>query len=148
MTAHAVATIRVFLSHALFPRALSLTIQLPCFFFAYIIVIVNSNEIESTENTDEIIDQTIRELCLILKKSDDENFIYEFFKCLFTPPELKDFANRWLLVKELDKGTTQREIAKKYGMSLCKITRGSRELAKTDSAFRKLLDIQKSQEGR
>ncbi len=146
MTAHAVATIRVFLSHALFPRALSLTIQLPCFFFAYIIVLVNSNE--TKENNDEVIDQTIRELCRILKKSDDENFIYDFFKCLFTPPELKDFANRWLLVKELDKGTTQREIAKKYGMSLCKITRGSRELAKADSAFRKLLDIQKAQEDR
>ena len=111
MTAHAVATIRVFLPHALFPRALSLTIQLPCFFFAYIIVLVNSNE--TKENNDEVIDQTIRELCRILKKSDDENFIYDFFKCLFTPPELKDFANRWLLVKELDKGTTQREIAKK-----------------------------------
>ena len=92
MTAHAVATIRVFLSHALFPRALSLTIQLPCFFFAYIIVLVNSNE--TKENNDEVIDQTIRELCRILKKSDDENFIYDFFKCLFTPPELKDFANR------------------------------------------------------
>ena len=136
----------IFLSHALFPRALSLTIQLPCFFFAYIIVLVNSNE--TKENNDEVIDQTIRELCRILKKSDDENFIYDFFKCLFTPPALKDFANRCLLVKELDKGTTQREIAKKYGMSLCKITRGSRELAKADSAFRKLLDIQKAQEGR
>ena len=110
---------------------------------------MNSNEIsEEKENNSEVIDQTIRELCGILKKAETEDFIYDFFKCLFTPPELKDFANRWLLVKELDKGTTQREIAKKYGMSLCKITRGSRELAKTDSAFRKLLDIQKSQEGR
>ncbi len=127
----------------------------PCFrwgphlvflYIGYIIVLVNSNE--TKENNDEVIDQTIRELCRILKKSDDENFIYDFFKCLFTPPELKDFANRWLLVKELDKGTTQREIAKKYGMSLCKITRGSRELAKADSAFRKLLDIQKAQEDR
>ena len=104
---------------------------------------MNSNEIE-TENTDEIIDQTIKELCHILKQSGDEQFIYEFFKCLFTPPELKDFANRWLLVKELDKGTTQREIAKKFGMSLCKITRGSKELAKEGSAFRKILDFQQA----
>jgi TrpR family trp operon transcriptional repressor len=105
---------------------------------------VNSNEIEK-ENTEEVIDATVKELCHILKQAEDEKFIYDFFKCLFTPPELKDFANRWLLVKELDKGTTQREIAKKYGMSLCKITRGSRELAKDNSAFRKLLDFQKSQ---
>ena len=99
---------------------------------------------EEKQNNDEVIDQTIRELCGILKKAENEQFIYEFFKCLFTPPELKDFANRWLLVKELDKGTTQREIAKKFGMSLCKITRGSRELAKENSAFRKILDFQKS----
>lgn len=105
---------------------------------------MNSNEVEK-ENTDEVIDETVKELCHILKQAEDEQFIYEFFKCLFTPPELKDFANRWLLVKELDKGTTQREIAKKFGMSLCKITRGSKELAKEGSAFRKLLDIQKAQ---
>ena len=106
---------------------------------------VNSNEIsEEKENNSEVIDQTIRELCGILKKAETEDFIYDFFKCPFTPPELKDFANRWLLVKELDKGTTQREIARKFGMSLCKITRGSRELAKEGSAFRKILDFQKA----
>ena len=105
---------------------------------------MNSNEVEK-ENTDEVIDQTVRELCHILKQAEDEQFIYEFFKCLFTPPELKDFANRWLLVKELDKGTTQREIANKFSMSLCKITRGSRELNKEDSAFRKMLELLKNQ---
>ena len=53
---------------------------------------------------------------------------------------MNDFAKRWLLVREIDKGTTQRDIAKKFHISLCKITRGSRELKKEDSAFRKLLD--------
>ena len=57
--------------------------------------------------------------------------------------ELKDFANRWHLVKELDAGTTQREIAKKYGMSLCNITRGSREIKKENSAFKKFLELSK-----
>ena len=110
-------------------------------------VLVDSNNINDEnlhENSDAVIEETILELCRILKKADDEKFIYEFFKCLFTPPELKDFANRWLLVKELDRGTTQREIAKKFGMSLCKITRGSKELAKDGSAFRKILDFQQS----
>ena len=105
----------------------------------------NKNESKESEvNNEAVVEQTIRELCYILKKSEDENFIYDFFNCLFTPPELKDFANRWILVKELDKGTTQREIARKYGMSLCKITRGSRELAKAESAFRKILNFQKA----
>ena len=53
-------------------------------------------------------------------------------------------ASRWLLVKEIDKGTTQREIAKAFSMSLCKITRGSRELQKSDSAFRKMLEMSKN----
>ena len=46
--------------------------------------------------------------------------------------------------KEIDAGVTQREIAKKYNMSLCKITRGSKELRKENSAFRKMLDIAES----
>ena len=93
---------------------------------------------------EELVDESIRELCKLILKSNDEEFIYNFFVCMFTKPELKDIASRWLLVKEIDKGTTQREIAKKYGMSLCKITRGSRELHKDDSAFRKMLEMSKN----
>lgn len=93
---------------------------------------------------EEKVNETIKELCSLIKKSNDEVFLYDFFTCLFTKPELKDIANRWLLVKEIDEGTTQREIAKKYNLSLCKITRGSKELNKTDSAFRKMLEMLKN----
>jgi len=107
---------------------------------------MNNNEnCAEKDNSKELVDSTIKELCHLLKKADDEDFIYEFFNCLFTAPELKDFANRWLLVKEIDKGSTQRDIAKKFGMSLCKITRGSKELAKEDSAFRKMLNLLQSE---
>ena len=88
-------------------------------------------------------ENSIKELCHILSEIKDENLIYDLFGCLFTKPELKDFSKRWSLVKELDAGTTQREIAKKYNMSLCNITRGSKELKKENSAFRKILDIYK-----
>ncbi|MDR2143572.1 MAG: trp operon repressor, partial [Treponema sp.] len=37
-------------------------------------------------------------------------------------------------------GMPQREIAKSLEVSLCKITRGSRELKKSGSAFRRILD--------
>jgi TrpR family trp operon transcriptional repressor len=57
---------------------------------------------------------------------------------------MNDFAKRWLLVQEIDKGTIQRDIAKKFHISLCKITRGSKELKKDSSAFRKLLDLASS----
>jgi TrpR family trp operon transcriptional repressor len=35
---------------------------------------------------------------------------------------------------------SQRKIAEELGMSLCKITRGSKELQKRDSAFKTVLD--------
>ena len=100
---------------------------------------------ENSEVLDEVITATMKELSHILATS-DEQMIYDFLGCLFTPAERRDMANRWLLVKEIDKGTTQREIAKKFGMSLCKITRGSKELSKPDSAFRKILENQKKQD--
>jgi len=102
----------------------------------------NNNETEVNEaQNPEYVDETIRELCHLIKMADSEEFTYEFFVNLFTAPERKDFANRWLLVKEIDKGTTQREIAKKFNMSLCKITRGSKILHEPDSAFRKMLNM-------
>ena len=112
--------------------------------FSWYTVSMNNNETKKGISEEEIA-STIKELCHLIKKSDDEAFIYEFFNCLFTKPELKDIANRWLLVKEIDAGTTQREIANKFSMSLCKITRGSRELNKEDSAFRKMLELLKNQ---
>ncbi len=95
----------------------------------------------SNPESAEILDQNFRELCSLLADVHDEQFIYDFFGCLFTPAERKDFADRWLLVKELNAGTVQREIARKFNISLCKITRGSREFQKKDSAFRKMLEL-------
>lgn len=97
--------------------------------------------ISENELTSKDLENALREMCNLLSKNNDSSFIYDFFGCLFTPAELEDFAKRWLLVREIDKGTTQREIAKKFHISLCKITRGSRELKKNDSAFRKLLNF-------
>ncbi|MCQ2981286.1 MAG: trp operon repressor [Treponemataceae bacterium] len=98
---------------------------------------------EITEEMKVRADKGFSELCSLIADIDDEEFVESFFRCLFTPAEVYDFANRWLLVKEIDKGTTQREIAQSFGMSLCKITRGSRELKKPDSAFRKMVDFSK-----
>lgn len=102
----------------------------------------NEEKLETKEPSAEIFEQTKDELCRIIT-SNDEQLVKDFCECLFTPAEIKDIVNRWLLVKEIDKGTTQRDIAKNFGMSLCKITRGSKELNKKDSAFRRVLDAEK-----
>jgi len=70
----------------------------------------------------------------------DAALIEQFFYQLFTASEADEMAKRWALVKELANGTPQRRIAAQLGLSLCKITRGSKELKKPGSSFRQLLD--------
>lgn len=94
----------------------------------------------NNEEMNDRSEMSFKELVGLIAETDDPDFLCEFFKCLFTPAEVHDIADRWLLVKEIEKGTTQREIARNLRISLCKITRGSRELKKEDSAFRKMLD--------
>ena len=72
------------------------------------------------DNKQEIKSTSFDELVKIFTDINDEKFMKDFMECLFTPAEREDFANRWTLVKEIDKGTTQREIAKNFNMSLCK----------------------------
>lgn len=106
----------------------------------------NNKNSKSTSLSVELVDENIKELCHLINKIDDDQFLYDFFCCLFTKTELKEFASRWILVKKIDEGVTQREIAKQYNMSLCKITRGSRELRKSGSAFKKALELLKNTE--
>ena len=85
------------------------------------------------------VDENIAELAQSLAKTRDPRLIGDFLRCLLTPAETADIAGRWALVKALQQKTPQREIARKLGVSLCKITRGSRELKKADSAFQKMV---------
>jgi len=55
--------------------------------------------------------------------------------------EADEIAKRWALVKRIAEGVPQRAIAAELGLSLCKITRGSRELKKESSSFRRMLEI-------
>jgi TrpR family trp operon transcriptional repressor len=88
--------------------------------------------------------ENLRELAGVLAKTGDPELIEAFLCCLLTPAETADIAARWALVKALDKKIPQREIAKNLGLSLCKITRGSRELKKPGSAFQRILKILKN----
>jgi Trp operon repressor len=56
-------------------------------------------------------------------------------KDLATPQELEAFAERWQLVQMLAKGTTQREVARKLGVSISKVTRGSKWLQYGNGGF-------------
>jgi len=86
------------------------------------------------------VDENLKELSLTLSRVKDSALIEEFLRCLLTPAEIADVAGRWALVKALREKKSQREIAKDLGVSLCKITRGSRELKKENSAFARILE--------
>jgi TrpR family trp operon transcriptional repressor len=81
------------------------------------------------------VKENLAELARALSKTGDRALIEDFLRSLLTQAEIADIAGRWALVKALRKKNTQREIARDLGDSLCKITRGSRELKKKDSAF-------------
>jgi TrpR family trp operon transcriptional repressor len=87
------------------------------------------------------VEKNLTDLAGTLSKTGDPALIEAFLRCILTPAETADIATRWALVKDLDAKVPQREIAKNLGISLCKITRGSRELKKPDSAFRRMLAI-------
>ena len=87
----------------------------------------------------------LTELSRLLASTDDPTLVEEVLAALLTPSEAHDLSARWELVKRLDQGETQRQIAKELHLSLCKITRGSRELKKPDSALKTLLKLKSRQ---
>ena len=87
----------------------------------------NSHEDDLREIADRLADMT------------DPAAIRQFFAEILTPRERSDLASRWRLMKLLLAGRTQRSIAGELGLSLCKITRGSRELKRPNSICRTLI---------
>ena len=81
-----------------------------------------------------------RDLLQVISSMKSVGELERFFQDLLTPAELEDISLRWKLLQDLNSGMTQRSIAKKYGISLCKITRGSKILKNKDSVILKLLN--------
>jgi len=90
---------------------------------------------------DPAVAENLGELSRAFATTSDPDLIESFLRSLLTPAETADVAARWALVKALDHKMPQRMIAKELGLSLCKITRGSRELKKPGSPFRRMLEI-------
>jgi len=83
------------------------------------------------------IDRNLLQTIISITDIDDlESFLDE----ILTQGELADLSLRWKLLQDLHSGMTQRRIAEKYGISLCKITRGSKILKKENSVVQKMLD--------
>jgi TrpR family transcriptional regulator, trp operon repressor len=83
--------------------------------------------------------KSMHEIARALAATNDQRYILRFLYSLLTPNEIHEISSRWELVKRLDQGHSQRQIARQLGLSLCKITRGSRELKKKDSPFKRMI---------
>lgn len=84
-------------------------------------------------------EEAFKELVRTLAACSDENLIKGFLESLLTEKEVAEVANRWALVRLLDGGMSQRNISKELGLSLCNITRGSKELKKDHSYFAEMI---------
>ncbi len=82
----------------------------------------------------------IDELAAAFSRLEDAGTAADFIQAILTPRELEKIALRWRLIKLLHEGQSQRHIAEELGISLCKITRGSRELKKGPAGFRKVVE--------
>ncbi|MPM07981.1 Trp operon repressor [bioreactor metagenome] len=85
------------------------------------------------------MDTNYEDLIKIFASTTDVKDMQKLLEEMLTPNELKDLLLRWNLMKDLYRGLPQREIATSYGISLCKITRGSKILKQKDSYCKKLL---------
>lgn len=81
----------------------------------------------------------IKELSAALVSIKDISTSEAFLHNILTPAELDEISKRLQIVKLLLKGVSQRDVAKKLGVSMGTVSRGSRELKYGENGFRKIL---------
>lgn len=83
--------------------------------------------------------QRYKELAKVFSRIENEKEMEKFLIEILTESEINALVFRWRLMQDLYDGETQRHIAEKHHISLCKITRGSKILKDTTSVSLKLL---------
>ncbi len=81
----------------------------------------------------------LRDLYQLIASVSTEKEATLLLEDLLTPQELASLSERWQLIQELHRKTPQRTIAKKLGLSISKITRGSRMLQYGSGGFKHFL---------
>ena len=80
--------------------------------------------------------QNLKQIAKLIKNTNSEAEIVDFFKELLTASEIETLSKRWQILRMLTDGFTQRDISKELKVSLCKVTRGSRILKSKKSILR------------
>ncbi|MFZ2189164.1 MAG: Trp family transcriptional regulator [Candidatus Magasanikiibacteriota bacterium] len=82
-----------------------------------------------------------KELVKVLANIKDEATMNDFLADLLTGAEIEELPKRLQIIKQLDKGVSQREVAKNLGVGIATVTRGAKELKNKKGGFRKILDL-------
>lgn len=80
-----------------------------------------------------------RQIATVFASITDPLEMEQFFDEMLTAKEVSDLSMRWQVLCGLYEGDSQRNIAAKHGMSLCKITRGSKVLKDENAISAKIL---------
>lgn len=71
---------------------------------------------------------TEKDLAQIFLKAKNEKDVTKLLSIFTTSKEYDEILNRLRILQMLDQGISQREVAKKLGVGIATVTRGSREL--------------------
>lgn len=83
----------------------------------------------------------ILEISKAIRQLKNDKEVCSFLNEILTKAELEDISKRWRILKMLNEGCTQRDIAKALNVSLCKITRGSQIINDKNAVSRKYLQM-------
>ncbi|MCL2026426.1 MAG: trp operon repressor, partial [Leptospirales bacterium] len=88
------------------------------------------------------------EIVSVMLSGKDKVSVEVLMHCLLTPKEILNISSRWEIFKMLSEGVSQRKIAGNLGVSLCKVTRGSREMKKHREVILEMMERLKEIEGK
>ena len=88
----------------------------------------------------------IADITSFLTKLKTQDEIVNFMTEILTQAELETLSKRWRIINMLNDGMSQRDIAQKLQVSLCKVTRGAKILKDKNSIVRKYLIKEKLHE--
>lgn len=81
----------------------------------------------------------MKEIIEVLSKLKTKEDISSFLNEILTEKEINTLSKRWRILNMLAQGDTQRDIASKLSVSLCKITRGAKILKNKNAIVTKYL---------
>jgi TrpR family trp operon transcriptional repressor len=86
----------------------------------------------------------IADIARVLAGIREPGTVERLLRELLTQSEAEKLSLRWDIVRFLSQGKSQRMVAQQLGVSLCKITRGARELKRKGSALKEVFKQQSS----